>query len=155
MNRRRQNNYSQQPRVGSQFPSAPVPGDGNCYIRDNGRIVGIQQVSQPNFWQSLEREQVSQPNFWQSPERESIPAVMVNPIQSVESINLSDIMTSNNSNNTDNSDHTDEFIDKIPDEFLCPITKNIMSDPVICQDGYTYERLAIMSINNSLSPMTR
>ena len=141
MNRRRQNNYSQQPRVGPQFPSAPVPGDGNCYIRDNGRIVGIQQVSQPNFWQS--------------PERESIPAVMVNPIQSVESINLSDIMTSNNSNNTDNSDHTDEFIDKIPDEFLCPITKNIMSDPVICQDGYTYERLAIMSINNSLSPMTR
>ncbi len=49
---------------------------------------------------------------------------------------------------------TDKF-DEIPEEFLCPITLDIMEDPVICEDGYTYEREAIISISNSLSPMTR
>lgn len=43
----------------------------------------------------------------------------------------------------------------IPQEFICPITLNIMNDPVICEDGYTYERESIMSLPNSLSPMTR
>jgi len=43
----------------------------------------------------------------------------------------------------------------IPDEFMCPITLEIMDDPVLCEDGYTYERTAIMGIQNSLSPMTR
>ena len=43
----------------------------------------------------------------------------------------------------------------IPEEFLCPITLDIMKDPVLCEDGYTYERSAIMSIRNSSSPMTR
>ncbi len=46
-------------------------------------------------------------------------------------------------------------IDEIPEEFLCPITLDIMKDPVICEDGYTYERVAIMGISNSLSPITR
>lgn len=40
-----------------------------------------------------------------------------------------------------------------PDELICPITLEIMTDPVICDDGYTYERSAIMSIHKS--PMTR
>jgi TPR repeat protein len=31
----------------------------------------------------------------------------------------------------------------IPKEFFCPITQEIMEDPVIAQDGYTYERSAI------------
>lgn len=43
----------------------------------------------------------------------------------------------------------------IPHEFICPITLEIMIDPVLCEDGITYERKAIMSIRNSLSPMTR
>jgi hypothetical protein len=30
-----------------------------------------------------------------------------------------------------------------------------MKDPVLCEDSHTYERSAIMSIRNSLSPMTR
>ncbi|XP_069690703.1 WD repeat, SAM and U-box domain-containing protein 1-like [Periplaneta americana] len=32
---------------------------------------------------------------------------------------------------------------EIPHEFLCPITHEIMHDPVICSDGFTYERAAI------------
>ena len=32
---------------------------------------------------------------------------------------------------------------EIPKEFLCPITSNIMQDPVIMPDGQTYERSAI------------
>ncbi|NEJ83202.1 hypothetical protein GR268_42755, partial [Rhizobium leguminosarum] len=31
----------------------------------------------------------------------------------------------------------------IPDECFCPITQEIMEDPVIAQDGHTYERTAI------------
>jgi hypothetical protein len=67
-------------------------------------------------------------------------------IPSVESINLSGISS---------TEHVDEIDDEVPEEFLCPITMCIMKDPVICEDGYTYERVAIMGISNSLSPMTR
>jgi hypothetical protein len=42
-----------------------------------------------------------------------------------------------------------------PDEFICPITLEIMSDPVLCNDGYTYEKNAILQIRGSHSPMTR
>ncbi|KAL4229143.1 WD repeat [Mactra antiquata] len=45
----------------------------------------------------------------------------------------------------------------IPDEYLCPITREIMKDPVICTDGYTYERAAILSWmekGKDRSPMT-
>ena len=31
-----------------------------------------------------------------------------------------------------------------PMEFLCPINLALMRDPVVCQDGYTYERNAIL-----------
>lgn len=44
-----------------------------------------------------------------------------------------------------------------PDEFLCPITRELMKEPVIAADGYSYEREAIESwINtkNRSSPMT-
>ena len=45
----------------------------------------------------------------------------------------------------------------IPEHFLCPITYSIMTDPVIADDGYTYERSSIMSwlSQKNVSPMTR
>ncbi len=45
-----------------------------------------------------------------------------------------------------------------PNHFLCPITKEIMVDPVIAEDGYTYERTEIMRLvrNNKIcSPVNR
>jgi len=33
--------------------------------------------------------------------------------------------------------------DDVPDEYICPITAEIMSDPVCLSDGFTYERAAI------------
>ena len=49
--------------------------------------------------------------------------------------------------------------DKInkPETFECPITKNLMIDPVLAPDGYTYERLAIKTWlkSNPTSPITR
>ena len=52
---------------------------------------------------------------------------------------------------------TDENYERssIIPEFICPITLEIMTDPVLCDDSYSYERSAIMSITNSLSPMTQ
>lgn len=44
-----------------------------------------------------------------------------------------------------------------PDEFLCPITRELMEDPVIAADGYSYERVSIESWirgKNKTSPMT-
>ncbi|XP_017279951.1 WD repeat, SAM and U-box domain-containing protein 1 [Kryptolebias marmoratus] len=44
-----------------------------------------------------------------------------------------------------------------PDEFLCPITRELMKDPVIAADGYSYERVSIESWirgKNKTSPMT-
>ena len=54
----------------------------------------------------------------------------------------------------------------VPEAFLCPITLHAMEDPVICDDGMTYEKAAIMEVfsrggffeDNKLyavSPMTR
>jgi len=45
----------------------------------------------------------------------------------------------------------------VPDDFYCPITGNLMSDPVSEPDGHTYERYAIIKwlSKNNTSPMTR
>jgi hypothetical protein len=44
-----------------------------------------------------------------------------------------------------------------PENFICPITQSIMRDPVMCEDGITYERSAITYWlqTNSTSPVTR
>lgn len=45
----------------------------------------------------------------------------------------------------------------IPHEFLCPITHEIMREPVTCSDGYTYEKNAISEwfmSGKCSSPMT-
>lgn len=46
---------------------------------------------------------------------------------------------------------------EIPDQFFCPITLELMIDPVIIEDGNTYEREAIKQAlkNNPTSPLTR
>eukprot|EP00112_Aurelia_sp_Birch-Aquarium-sp1_P006514 Seg1718.3 transcript_id=Seg1718.3/GoldUCD/mRNA.D3Y31 product="WD repeat SAM and U-box domain-containing protein 1" protein_id=Seg1718.3/GoldUCD/D3Y31 len=52
---------------------------------------------------------------------------------------------------------TEEHDGAVPDEFLCPITREIMSDPVIASDGFSYERAAITGWIESgkvTSPMT-
>jgi hypothetical protein len=43
----------------------------------------------------------------------------------------------------------------LPNDFLCPITLEIMNEPVICSDGYTYERQSILALHNNISPITR
>lgn len=47
--------------------------------------------------------------------------------------------------------------DNIPHEFLCPITHEIMREPVMCSDGFTYEKKAIVEwfvSGKYTSPMT-
>ena len=52
----------------------------------------------------------------------------------------------------------DELADEnIPDECFCPITQEIMEEPVIAQDGHTYERAAIqrwLGMGKRTSPKT-
>lgn len=51
-------------------------------------------------------------------------------------------------------DHTKHV--ETPNEFKCPITMEIMRDPVICADGHTYERAALIRWfqNHDTSPKT-
>ncbi|XP_069030628.1 WD repeat, SAM and U-box domain-containing protein 1 isoform X1 [Embiotoca jacksoni] len=52
---------------------------------------------------------------------------------------------------------SDSVCSGTPDEFLCPITRELMREPVIAADGYSYEREAIeswISTRNRSSPMT-
>lgn len=46
---------------------------------------------------------------------------------------------------------------KPPQEFLCPISMNIMKEPVIMEDGHTYEKECIKEwlTRSSKSPLTR
>eukprot|EP01028_Stygiella_incarcerata_P004420 TRINITY_DN1966_c0_g1_i3.p1 TRINITY_DN1966_c0_g1~~TRINITY_DN1966_c0_g1_i3.p1 ORF type:complete len:136 (-),score=33.01 TRINITY_DN1966_c0_g1_i3:134-541(-) len=46
--------------------------------------------------------------------------------------------------------------DSVPDEFLCPITRAVMIDPVVTMDGHTYDRDAIARWlqDSDRSPMT-
>lgn len=46
--------------------------------------------------------------------------------------------------------------DVVPNEFYCPITMEMMSDPVVAGDGFSYERDAISSWlrHKQVSPMT-
>jgi hypothetical protein len=45
----------------------------------------------------------------------------------------------------------------IPQEFICPISMDIMKNPVICEDGYSYDKTNILNWlkTSSTSPMTR
>ncbi len=43
----------------------------------------------------------------------------------------------------------------IPEEFLCPISWEIMTDPIILSDGHTYDRSSVKYIKNGFSPITK
>ena len=45
---------------------------------------------------------------------------------------------------------------EIPAEFFCPVTQEVMKDPVFCADGHTYERRAIEAWlqDHATSPLT-
>ena len=45
-----------------------------------------------------------------------------------------------------------------PEEFVCPLTLDLMADPVVASDGHSYERAAIVDVlngPNKKSPLTR
>ena len=37
------------------------------------------------------------------------------------------------------------FETEIPEEFLCPITQDVMKCPVLCSDGFVYEKGGVIS----------
>ena len=46
---------------------------------------------------------------------------------------------------------------EVPEEFICPITQDVMRNPVLCSDGYVYEKAAIeewLISRRKTSPMT-
>jgi hypothetical protein len=56
-----------------------------------------------------------------------------------------------------NSQKKDTILDmEFEEEFLDPISQSIMTDPVICEDGFTYDRSSIEKwfVEHDTSPMT-
>jgi hypothetical protein len=43
----------------------------------------------------------------------------------------------------------------ISQHFICPISNKIMIEPVICQDGNTYDKSSILNIDNPINPFTK
>ena len=48
-------------------------------------------------------------------------------------------------------------MDTVPHEFRCPISMELMKDPVVCEDGHSYDRESIVGWleRSQTSPMTR
>jgi len=44
-------------------------------------------------------------------------------------------------------------MEDIPIQFLCPITMEIMKEPIICEDGNTYDKSSIEAYNKPISPL--
>lgn len=61
------------------------------------------------------------------------------------------------SSNKKRRDHAKNATQLTPEYHKCPITKEKFTDPVICEDGFTYEREAITTWlqTNNISPITR
>ena len=69
--------------------------------------------------------------------------------------NNNDVDDSNNGTNENSYLDDDDFGDA-PEFLVCPITQEVMDDPVITSDGHTFERSAIEAwlSNNNTNPMT-
>ena len=55
------------------------------------------------------------------------------------------------------NNNTMDLNEKVPNEFLCPITLDIMNEPMVMPDGQTYEKEAIkkaLEITH-VSPLTK
>ena len=50
----------------------------------------------------------------------------------------------------------EKYMDSVPPEYICPITSDVMKDPVVADDGNSYERAAIERWfqSHSTSPLT-
>ena len=48
-------------------------------------------------------------------------------------------------------------LSRVPEKYLCPITHEIMKDPVVCADGYTYSKAALVEhlASSETSPITQ
>ncbi|ORX87749.1 hypothetical protein BCR32DRAFT_324277 [Anaeromyces robustus] len=74
--------------------------------------------------------------------------------------NSEDNISDENVNTQDENIPNDNDIlndDKIPNEFLCPITLDIMREPIVMPDGHTYEKEAIKQVLEiyHVSPLTK
>ena len=57
---------------------------------------------------------------------------------------ISEKKPGSSNNNTIDDDDSNSFDPE--GAFLCPITKEVLVDPVVCSDGETYERSAILRV---------
>ena len=69
-------------------------------------------------------------------------------------------LTNNDEEEEETEDEKEQFVpwtdEQIPDEFKCPISLEIMNEPVLCSDGFYYERECIVDWlhHHNRSPMT-
>ena len=99
--------------------------------------------------------------------RELISAFVTQPLTYNEDI-IRILQLQRNSNQSQNNDlvlptalplfdENDCEFTNVPQYLCCPITLCFIVDPIVCSDGYTYDRKSLENhlVSNNLSPMTR
>lgn len=84
---------------------------------------------------------------------------VISILKTESQLSMGEIIVNENSSgpNDVNSTKVIPYTVTVKNIFICPITRNIINDPVVCQDGYSYERDAIVDWlqTNDTSPVTR
>merc|ERR1712228_5698 len=127
----------------------------------------MHQNQQNNFQQNMQNNAaiVLVDHAFISPQ---IQQIQHNPIHSQPFFNIpnntfnNDVIDLTGNEDVDGIDEEEkeEFVpwkdEDIPNEFKCPISLEIMSEPVICSDGFWYQRDCILDWlqNHNRSPMT-
>ncbi len=90
------------------------------------------------------------------PQRPLTSPILDEVIAEIENGNSLDIVVDGQALRLSSKDFT-EYIGGLSRIFTCPISQDIMDDPVTCSDGQTYERLSVQTWfdnGNNTSPLT-
>ncbi len=160
----------QKQRVKQKNPENIINTYCNCYFCINAQILRTQQNFPNNYYlrRLAEEEDMKkrEAEYWEREIENVLEENTRTEIDDNYDLELDywvrDVEINSDSDGeiiseTESEIQVDDFInyENVPTEYLCPITMSIMKDPVICEDGYTYEKSAIILVRNSISPMTR
>jgi hypothetical protein len=132
----------------------------NCELEGRRQALEV-EPSAPEFYyyQQVTNHEIESPHHQILQANPSAPSAPELNDQNQKRKQKKRIKKSSSSENTISNKTKEEEVVGIddPDEFTCPITLDIMTDPVMCSDGHTYERSAIiewLAGGNSTSPVT-
>jgi hypothetical protein len=143
----------------SAFVNQPSSTPTQFPLTYNDENINDENINDENINdENINRENVN---------RELISAFVTQPLTYNEDI-IRILQLQRNSNQSQNNDlvlptalplfdENDCEFTNVPQYLCCPITLCFIVDPIVCSDGYTYDRKSLENhlVSNNLSPMTR